>query len=123
LAPTPDWGFCWLLPRLFGLRRALELYLTSDRLDAATARDLGLVNRVVADDALGAETARWAAEIAALDGHATAETKRLFRTGLDTPLAVQLEAEIATFADHTRHPDFAEGVAAFLERRPPRFSG
>jgi 2-(1,2-epoxy-1,2-dihydrophenyl)acetyl-CoA isomerase len=123
LATNPDCGVSWLLPRQLGLRRALELYLTSDRLDAAAARDLGLVNRVVADDALAAETVRWAGEIAALNGPATAATKRLLRTGLDTPLAVQLEAEIATFADHTRAGDFAEGVAAFLERRPPRFSG
>jgi 2-(1,2-epoxy-1,2-dihydrophenyl)acetyl-CoA isomerase len=123
LATNPDAGVSWFLPRQIGLRRTLELYLSSERLDAGAARGLGLVNRVVADDALAAEAARWAGEIAALDQHATAATKRLLRTGLDTPLEAQLEAEIATFADHTRHPDFAEGVRAFLERRPPRFSG
>ena len=123
LATNPDCGITWLLPRQIGLRRALELYLTSDRIDARAAHDLGLVNRVVADDDLAVETARWAAEIAAQNGPATAATKRLLRTGFDTPLDAQLEAEITTFADHTRHPDFAEGVAAFLERRPPSFSG
>jgi 2-(1,2-epoxy-1,2-dihydrophenyl)acetyl-CoA isomerase len=123
LATNPDAGVTWLLPRQLGLRRTLELYLTSDRLTPRQAHELGLVNRVVADDAVHGEAARWAAEIAQLNGPATAATKRLLRTALDTPLAVQLEAEIASFADHTRHPDFAEGVTAFLERRAPRFSG
>ena len=122
LATNPDAGGSWFLPRRIGYRAALELYLTSDRLTAEQALALGLITRVVADAELEAQTTAFARRIAALPAHATAATKRLLRTSADVPLAVQLDAEIRGFADHTRHPDFAEGVAAFLDRRAPRWA-
>jgi 2-(1,2-epoxy-1,2-dihydrophenyl)acetyl-CoA isomerase len=116
LATNPDAGVSYFLPRQIGLRRTLELYLTSERFGPERAHELGLVNRVVTADALTAAAAELATQIAGLHGPATTATKRLLRAGLDTPLAAQVDAEIRTFADHTRDPAFAAGVAAFLRR-------
>lgn len=122
LATNPDAGVSWYLPRLVGYRKALELYLTSERLDAARAMELGLVNRVVPSGDLESETREWARRLAALPSHAVAETKRLMKASEREPLSAHLDDEIRTFAANTRHPDFTEGVSSFLERREPEFS-
>ena len=121
IGTSPDAGSSYFLTRDIGYRRALQLYLDNERIDAARARDLGIVNHVVARDDLHDVAAAHAARIAAGPRRAHGTTKRLFRQAYDGLLARQLEDEIRTFADHTRDADFAEGIRSFLEKRPPRF--
>jgi len=121
LATNPDAGVSWYLPRIVGYRKALELYLTSDRLNADEAAELGLVNRVVPSQQLEVETNIWAERFAALSPHAVSATKRLLKASETSPLDPHVDDEIRSFAQNTKHPDFTEGVTAFLERRAPEF--
>lgn len=123
IGATPDAGTTWVLPRLVGLRRALEMALLTETYDAVEALRLGLVNRVVPLAALEAETDALARKLAAGPTRAHGRAKRLMRAAFDAPLSDQLEAERATFKDSTRTADYVEGVAAFVEKRPPRFNG
>ena len=89
--------------------------------DAGTAREIGLVTRVVADEALDAEVETVARALAAGPGRAQGEAKRLLRTSLDDSLALHLEAEAAAIVRSAERPDAREGIAAFIEKRPPRY--
>lgn len=123
LGLVPDSGATWTLPRLVGAARATEMALLGGRVGAAEALAMGLVARVVTDDALVAEARVVADRIAALAPGATAMTKRLlgraFEADLDSALAAEAEAQGIAGG----HPDHAEGIAAFMAKRPPRFSG
>jgi 2-(1,2-epoxy-1,2-dihydrophenyl)acetyl-CoA isomerase len=121
IGTNPDAGSSYFLARDVGYRRALQLYLDNERIDTASALELGIVNQVVAADDLEAVAAAHAARIAAGPRSAHASAKRLFRQAYDGQLARHLDDEIRTFADHTRDADFAEGIRSFLEKRPPRF--
>jgi 2-(1,2-epoxy-1,2-dihydrophenyl)acetyl-CoA isomerase len=119
---TPDGGGTWAMPRIVGLRKALEIYLLSERFDAHEARRIGLVNRVVEADALDATVREVAQSIATGPALALRNVKRLLRESLDRSLAQQLRAEAESFGQCTATADFAEGIHAFLEKRPPRFA-
>jgi 2-(1,2-epoxy-1,2-dihydrophenyl)acetyl-CoA isomerase len=123
LATSPDAGASWFLPRDIGYRRALALYLSSERISAERALELGLVTELVADDELDSTARELAARIAKGSPVAHAAAKRLFRGAASTPLERHLEDEIRAFADNTRRPEFADGVAAFLEKRSARADG
>ena len=123
LGASPDGGGTWALPRLVGLRRALGIALLSETLDAHAALDLGLVNRVVPSASLASETQSIARQLAAGPTAAIGRTKVLLRASLARELDAQLNAERDAFIASTGTADFAEGVAAFLGRRPPRFIG
>jgi 2-(1,2-epoxy-1,2-dihydrophenyl)acetyl-CoA isomerase len=123
IGATPDVGTTWVLPRVVGLRRALEMALLSETYDAAEALRLGLVNRVVPRAALDAETDALARRLASGPTLAYGRTKRLFRAAFDARLPQQLEAERAAFIESTRTADYLEGVSAFVDKRPPRFTG
>ena len=118
---NPDGGTSFLLPRLIGLRRAQELTLMNSPLDAESACEIGLVTRVVADDALDAEVHSVARMLAAGPSRAQGEAKRLLRTSLDDSLALHLEAEAAAIVRSAERPDAREGIAAFLEKRSPKY--
>ncbi|BBK42305.1 enoyl-CoA hydratase [Allostella vacuolata] len=118
---SPDGGSTYFLPRLVGQRRAMELALLPDRFDAARAEAIGLVNRVVPDERLAEETRAIALRLAAGPRGAFANTKRLMHQSLDTGFEAQLLAEQESFASLSATDDFAEGVTAFAEKRPPRF--
>ncbi|MBC2667751.1 crotonase/enoyl-CoA hydratase family protein [Novosphingobium piscinae] len=123
LGLIPGDGGAWFLPRLIGLPRATVMSLTGDPIDAATALAYGLVHEVVPGDRL-LETARAMAQrIAANPGHATRLAKRLLREAQDMKLAplLELSAAYQALAHHT--PEHQEAVAAFVEKRPPRFNG
>lgn len=118
---VPDGGSTYLLARTIGRARAMEMTLFGEKIPAAQAMDWGLVNRVVADDKLLEEAKSYAKKLA--DGPTTALSliRDLVWAAEDNDLDSQLQAE--RFAQRTagRSPDFAEGVKAFLEKRPADF--
>jgi 2-(1,2-epoxy-1,2-dihydrophenyl)acetyl-CoA isomerase len=120
---VPDTGSSWFLPRLVGYARAAEMSFTTDPVDAATAERIGLVNRVVPADQLMAEAGALAARLAKSAPIALALAKRALNRALETNLeqALEFEAELQSIAGRSK--DYAEGVAAFVEKRPPRFTG
>jgi 2-(1,2-epoxy-1,2-dihydrophenyl)acetyl-CoA isomerase len=120
---VPDTGGSWLVPRLLGYARAFEWMSSGRKIDAAEALAWGLVSEVVpADEVLG-RTQERAGALAALPTRAIAMTKRLFERAASSRLEDQLELEAQLQVAATRTEDFAEGVAAFLEKRDPRFTG
>ncbi len=123
LGISPDGGATWTLPRLVGLRRAMSIALLGEEIDARGALDLGLVNRVVPNAGLEAETMGLARRLAAGPSRAIGRTKALLRASLDRTLEAQLDAERDAFLAGAATEDFAEGVAAFLGRRTPSFVG
>jgi 2-(1,2-epoxy-1,2-dihydrophenyl)acetyl-CoA isomerase len=118
---TPDGGGSYWLPRLVGMKRAMEILLLGERFDAAEALRLGLVNRVVPAAEL-ASTTRAVAQ-AMLDGPALAlaSTKRLLWRSLHNSLSEQLQAEAISFGRCAGTADFVEGIEAFLAKRAPSF--
>ena len=120
---VPDMGGTFFVRRLLGTQRAFEWMTSGRRLSAAEALDWGLVSEVVPDDRLAARAAEWAAELAALPTRGIGLSKRLFDHAEQTTLEEQLELEAQLQAAATQTDDFREGVAAFLEKREPRFEG
>ena len=119
----PDSGGTWLLPRLVGMGRALEMMFFADPMDALTAERLGLVNRVVPHDELMAQTKEWAARLAAGPTRAYGLIKRGVNRALALDLegALEYEAHLQEVAGRTE--DHLEGVAAFLAKRTPQYMG
>jgi len=120
---VPDSGATWFLPRLIGPAKAAELALTGATLSAEDAERFGLVARVVPAETLAAEAREVAAKLAALAPVALAQTKRALERSwsLDLDTALEEEAWRQGIAGATEDP--AEGIAAFVEKRPPRFRG
>lgn len=120
---VPDSGATWFLPRMIGATRATELALLNDPVAAAEALRLGLVGRVVPTAELAAEASAMAERLAAGAPRAIALTKRALNAAWEHDLdaALEYEAHLQDMAGRTR--DHAEGMAAFLEKRPPRFTG
>lgn len=118
---TPDGGGTYFLPRIVGLKKAMEIMLLGERFNAAEALRLGLVNRVVPQVELSATTATLAQAI--LDGPfaALSGAKRLLNQSLEARLSEQLHAEALSFGACTATRDFAEGIQAFLEKRAAKF--
>lgn len=119
----PDAGATWLLPRLAGRARALEMMLLGERVSAEQAQSWGMIARVVDDDALASEAAALAARLAAGPTVALGLIRRLARDAVQAPLAEALAAERHAQRTAGRTEDFRTGVAAFLARRPARFEG
>jgi enoyl-CoA hydratase/carnithine racemase len=122
IGAIPGAGGTQRLPRLIGTSRALELMLTGEPVTAARAAEIGLVNAVVPAEAFDTEVARLAALIASRAPGAATVLKRVVRQGMELPLAQGLAIEAAALPDVLASSDYAEGLAAFAERRPPRFS-
>ena len=120
---SPDGGSTFFLPRIVGLRKATELVMLSEPVNAADACALGLVNRVVAADQLDAEVLKFAERLAAGPTQAYAHAKRLLTQSYNTPILQHLNDEIASFAKCARTADFKEGVTAFVEKRKATFIG
>ena len=116
---SPDGGGTWTLPRIVGERVAADLILTNRRLGAAEALQLGIVSRVVPDAELEAAVSEIAAGFASGPRRALAASKRLL--AMDAEIEEQLAAEGESIAERAASADGREGIAAFLEKRPPRF--
>ncbi len=121
LGTSTDGGASYMLPRVLGHKRAMEMLLLSGTMTAADALAAGLVNRVVPADKLEAETMCMARDLAANSVTSNAAMKDLLRSSDGNSLAAQLELERVHFLDCAASPDFAEGVTAFLEKRSPVF--
>ncbi len=120
---VPDGGSTWYLPRAVGMRRALELALTNRVLSAEEACAWGLVNRVVEDDELAEAVDVLVASLVAGATKALGSTKALIRASLAATLDAQLAHEASRMVLAGGSADGQEGVAAFVEKRPPHFSG
>jgi 2-(1,2-epoxy-1,2-dihydrophenyl)acetyl-CoA isomerase len=120
---VPDAGGTYFIHRLLGAPRAFEWMTSNRRLTAAEAHAWGLVSEVVEADALQARAAELAAFYTAMPTRAVGMTKRLFDHADTATLEEQLELEAQLQGTATKSDDFREGVAAFLEKRPPKFTG
>jgi 2-(1,2-epoxy-1,2-dihydrophenyl)acetyl-CoA isomerase len=120
---VPDGGSSLLIPARVGFARAAEMAMLGERVPAPKALEWGLVNRVVADDALLTEAGALADRLAAGPTRSYAGTKRQLNSWLYSRMHEQLELEASIQQEMAASGDFAEGVAAFIEKRPPRFAG
>jgi 2-(1,2-epoxy-1,2-dihydrophenyl)acetyl-CoA isomerase len=121
IGTSPDGGASWFLPRLVGYHKAMEMLLLSDPVDASAMQAMGVVSRVVPGDALPGATLALAQRLASGPAQAYAETKGLVNYEQNQILTNHLRAEAQAFARCSAHPDFAEGVNAFLDKRRAKF--
>jgi 2-(1,2-epoxy-1,2-dihydrophenyl)acetyl-CoA isomerase len=120
---VPDCGGTYFLPRLAGTQRAMALAMTGDRLGAEDAERMGLVWKVVDDAKLMDEATRLARSLAAGPTRSLGLIKRGIYASAGNTLAAQLDLERELQREVGRGSDFREGIAAFLEKRPPAFRG
>jgi len=120
---VPDSGMTWVLPRLVGLSKALEIAWFGDAISAENALQLGLVNRVVEPDELTKATKEWAAALAKAATKGLGLTKRAMYAAAGNDLEAQLEYEAQLQGVAGKTKDYSEGVKAFIEKRPPEFMG
>ncbi len=118
---VPDCGGTWLLPRLLGRARALGYAMTGDKLPAEEAARIGLIWQCVDDAALADTVAALANRLAAMPSRALAETRRALDSAMAMDFADAITLEANAQRQLGRAHDFAEGVAAFLAKRPPVF--
>ncbi len=119
---VPDGGSTYLLPRMIGRARAMEMTLLGDRVPAAKALEWGLINRVVPDAELMTEAGKIALELAR-GPKALGLIRKLMWQSLDADFAEQLSTEAKTQNLAGKTDDFIEGVQAFLQKRPAQFKG
>ncbi len=119
----PDAGATWLLPRLAGRARAMEMMMLGERIPAEQAEQWGLISRMVEDDRLQDEAKALATKLAAGPTAAYGLLRRLARDAEQSSLTEALAAERIAQRDAGRTDDFKAGVMAFLQKKPPRFSG
>ncbi len=118
-----DFGGSFLLPRVVGMQRAKEMVLLADIYSADEAAEMGLVNRVVPQDALDEIVAKWAAKAAAGPPRAIAVSKALLNKSFTSTLAEAIEAEGVGQSYQFTTKDVPEAMAAFTEKRDPEFTG
>jgi 2-(1,2-epoxy-1,2-dihydrophenyl)acetyl-CoA isomerase len=120
---TPDGSSTYYLPRIVGLRRAMDLALTNRAITAREAETMGIVTRVVPDSEVMTAAGQLAAELASGATTALGGVKRLLYASTNNSLSEQMEMETEFIAECARTADAQEGMAAFLGKRAPKFSG
>ena len=123
IGTTPDGSGTYTLPRIVGLKKAMEIAMLGDRIGAKDAKDLGLINYVVPTGELEAETAKLAKRLANGPTVAIGRTKQLLNASLGNSLEEQLSLEAQNFAACAASNDWVEGVTAFKEKRKPDYKG
>ncbi|KKC26992.1 enoyl-CoA hydratase/isomerase family protein [Sphingomonas sp. SRS2] len=123
LGVSPDGGLTWLLPRLVGLRRAQEIIISNRRVDAEEAERIGIITRAVDDDALAEEGAKVANRLAQSAMGAIGTSRALLLGAFANGIESQLELEARGIAANIGSAEGREGVAAFMAKRKPDFSG
>lgn len=123
VAMVPDAGVSVTLTQLVGLRKAMEILLLNPVISAAQALDMGLINRVVPDDRIIDEALSLARQLAAGAPAALAATKRLVWNGIGQSVESAMPEENSTQAQLSGMKDALEGLAAVIEKRPPKFTG
>ena len=119
----PDSGGTYWLPRLVGMARAKALTMLGAPLPAQDAQDLGLIHACVADDAFQDEVDQLASKLANMPTRGLGLTKKALHAGAHNTLDEQLALELDLQFEAAETEDYAEGVAAFLEKRAPKFQG
>jgi 2-(1,2-epoxy-1,2-dihydrophenyl)acetyl-CoA isomerase len=120
---VPDCGGSFILPRLVGWKRAAELMMTGDVTTAGRALEMGMINAVVPDDELIPAAMAMAEKLAQAPTAAIGRIKELLEASAANDYGGQLELERMAQIQSGQTKDFREGVAAFLEKRPPKFVG
>ena len=120
---SPDGSATYSLPRTIGVKKAMEMVMLGDRLNAKAMAEAGLVNMVVPNVELNAETTKLASRLAKGPTRAYGHAKRLMWSSINNQLEHQLQLEAEAFADCACSHDFREGVTAFVEKRLPEFKG
>ena len=120
---SPDCGGTFILPRLIGWKRATELLFTGEMLTAQRAAEIGMINAVVPDSELMSQALAMAERLAAAPTAAIGQIKKLLEASAANDYGGQLDLERRAQIESGKTKDFVEGVAAFLEKRPPRFTG
>jgi 2-(1,2-epoxy-1,2-dihydrophenyl)acetyl-CoA isomerase len=120
---TPDCGGTFILPRLVGWKRATELLFSGDLISAQAAAEMGMINSVAPDEELMNNAMAMANKLAQAPTAAIGRIKKLLDASAANDLGSQLDLERKTQIESGKTKDFAEGVSAFLEKRPPRFVG
>ena len=123
IGTSPDGGSTYALPRALGSKKAMEMALLGERLDAESMARFGLVNFVVPTEELEARTVALARRLASGPTRAYGHAKRLIYGSSENQMERQLQMEAEAFADCVSSQDFREGVAAFVEKRPAAFRG
>jgi 2-(1,2-epoxy-1,2-dihydrophenyl)acetyl-CoA isomerase len=123
LGSSCDVGASWALPRLVGLRKALEIAMLGETFDAAEAQRLGLISRLLPVTELDAAVAELAERLAKGPTVAFGHMRRLMRNSFDADVRTQLAAEAAAFDQCARTTDLPEGIRAFLNKQAPVFQG
>ncbi|GAA4358453.1 2-(1,2-epoxy-1,2-dihydrophenyl)acetyl-CoA isomerase PaaG [Variovorax defluvii] len=121
LGIVPDLGCTWIIPRLVGPARAMGMSLLDERISAERAAQWGLIWACMADDMLLPEARQIAQRLARLPAHAVVEARRAFEASARHTLPEQLHYESERQRELIDRPEFAEGVAAFLQKRAPNF--
>ena len=123
IGATPDGSGSYSLPRIVGLKKAMEIAMLGDRFGADEAKEYGLINFIVPDEELEAETAKLAARLASGPTFALGKTKELMHASLVNDLEKQLAMEAESFSQCAATEDWAEAIYAFNEKRKPNFKG
>ena len=120
---VPDCGGTFILPRLVGLKRATEMLMTGEVVDARRALEMGMINAVVPDEELMARAMAMAEKLAQAPTVAIGYIKKLLEARAKNDYGEQLELERKTQIEAGQTQDFREGVTAFIEKRPAKFVG
>lgn len=119
----PDSGGTFFLPRLIGMQKALALMMTGDKVSASEAEKLNMIYKVVEDDTFDDEIKNFAEKLATMPTRGLGLTKKAVNLGLFNSLEDQLDVEVQLQVEAGSTEDFAEGVAAFMQKRLPKFKG